>query len=185
MQTEREKMLAGEPYDALDKELSDLRIKARKLTNEFNGTAPAPESKRREIINVLFGKAGPKILIEPPFRCDYGKNIEVAGEFYVNFGCVILDCALVKIGRHVLLGPNVHIYTATHPIDPKQRMDDVEMALPVTIGDNVWVGGGSIINPGVTIGENSVIGSGSVVTKDIPANVVAVGNPCRVIKKLK
>lgn len=182
--TEREKMIIGECYNANDRELVDARQNARRLTKMFNDSLPEEGSKRKRIIEKLFGKTGDKFYIESPFHCDYGFNIEWGENSYANFDCIILDCAPVKIGKNVLIAPNVRIFTATHPIDPRLRLQGVEFAKPVTIEDNVWIGGGTIINPGVTIGENSVIGSGSVVTKSIPPSVVAAGNPCKVIKNI-
>ncbi|MDP4147181.1 MAG: sugar O-acetyltransferase [Bacillota bacterium] len=183
--SEREKMLKGEFYNPADEELVNARNDARRLVKLYNETLPEEMELRTTILKDLFGKTGEKLYIEPPFTCDYGVNIEWGENSYANFDCLILDSAQVKIGKNVLIAPNVRIYTATHPIDPKLRLEGAEYAKSVTIGDNVWIGGGSIINPGVTIGDNSVIGSGSVVTKDIPANVVAAGNPCRVIKQIK
>lgn len=184
LESEKAKMLAGKPYIAADSQLSQDRLRARALTRQFNTTTELESDKRQEILRTLFGQVGPHIDIEPDFRCDYGYNIYVGDYFYANFNCVILDCAEVRIGHHVLFAPNVQLYTAYHPLDPATRASGLEMASPVTIGDNVWIGGGSIINPGVTIGSNTTIGAGSVVTRNIPDNVVAVGNPCRVIRSL-
>lgn len=180
--TEREKMLAGELYLASDRELVALRARARQITGAYNSTRNDENDVRRALLNRLLGKMGPKIEIEPPFRCDYGTNIILGDNFYANFGVVILDCALVTIGDNVLLAPGVQIYAAHHPLDPQIRLTLQELASPVTIGNNVWIGGNAIILPGVSIGDNSVIGAGSVVTKNIPVGVVAVGNPCRVIR---
>ena len=181
--SEKEKMIAGEPYLASDPELVRDRLRARALTREYN-TSTELEGKRQVILAALFGQINQHIDIEPNFRCDYGYNIHVGDYFYCNFDCIILDCAEVRIGHHVLFAPNVQLYTAYHPIDPTERASGLEMAAPITIGDNVWIGGGTIINPGVAIGSNTTIGAGSVVTRDIPANVVAAGNPCRVIRSL-
>ena len=181
---EKQKMLNGEIYNAYDKDLVLLRNKARHLTKLYNNTDPEETVERINIIKKLFGKIGDNFEIEPPFHCDYGTNIEIGENFYANFNFLILDDGLVKIGHDVLCAPNVSIFTATHLIDPKLRPKNADYTKAVTIGNNVWIGGGSIINPGVTIGDNSVIGSGSVVTKDIPANVIAVGTPCRIIKKI-
>lgn len=183
--TEKEKMLNGEYYDATDNELVSERRNARKLVKLYNDTLPDDIEIRERCLKQLLAKVGENANIEPPFICDYGNNIYWGDNSFANFGCIILDCADVKIGNNVLMAPDVRIFTATHPVDPKLRLQGVEYAKPVTIGDNVWIGGGCIINPGVTIGENSVIGSGSVVTKDIPANVVAAGNPCKVIRKIE
>lgn len=182
--TEKEKMLAGELYLAADPELVKLRDRARQMTRAYNSTTEKEIDVRRAVMNRLLGKMSPTIEIEPPFRCDYGFNIFLGHSFYANFGVVILDCAPVTMGDDVKLGPNVQIYTAHHPLDPEIRASGQELASPITIGERVWVGGGAIILPGVTIGENTTIGAGSVVTRDIPANVVAAGNPCRVLRQL-
>jgi len=180
--TEQQKMLKGEIYNAYDEKLILLRNKARHLTKSYNNTDPEAADERINLLKKLFGKIGNNFEIEPPFHCDYGTNMEIGESFYANFNFLVLDDGLVKIGDDVLFGPNVSIFTATHLLDPKLRPKNADYTKSVTIGNNVWVGGGSIINPGVTIGDNSVIGSGSVVTKDIPANAVAVGNPCKIIK---
>lgn len=180
--TEKEKMLAGELYLANDEELVGLRSRCRQITRAYNATREDERDVRRALLNRLLGNMSPKIEIEPPFYCDYGSNIYLGQNFYANFGVVMLDCAHIVIGDNVLLGPNVQLFAATHPTDPELRLTGQEMAKPITIGNNVWIGGGSIVCPGVTIGDNVTIGAGSVVTKDIPANVVAAGNPCRVIR---
>lgn len=182
--TEKQKMLSGELYLAADEELSSGRQRARRLTRIYNSTREDEQPKRLEILAELFGSVGPKVEIEPPFYCDYGSNIYAANGLYMNFGCIILDCHQVNIGENLLCGPNVQIYTAFHPTDPQIRLSGLELAAPIHIGNNVWIGGGSIICPGVTVGDNSTIGAGSVVVKDIPANVVVAGNPCRVIRQL-
>jgi maltose O-acetyltransferase len=184
MQTEKEKSLGGMLYKAKDEELSAERLYARELIFLFNSLPPSEIEKRDEIIRKLFCKTGERFMIEPPFHCDYGSNISIGNNFYANFNLVILDCAKTEIGDNVLIGPNVGIYPAGHPVDPELRKMELEFAFPVTIGNNVWIGGNVVINPGVTIGDNSVIGSGSVVIKDIPDNVVAAGNPCRVIREI-
>lgn len=181
---EKQKMLNGEIYNAYDEGLILLRNKARHLTKLYNNTDPEETEERKNILKKLFGKIGEIFEIEPPFYCDYGTNMEIGETFYANFNFLVLDDGLVKIGDNVLFGPNVSILTATHLIDPKLRPKNADYTKAVTIGNNVWVGGGAIINPGITIGDNSVIGSGSVVTKNIPANVVAVGNPCKIIKHI-
>jgi maltose O-acetyltransferase len=181
---EKALMIAGEPYLAADPELVAERLNARRLTRLYNATTEEEGSRRREILGKLFGSIGEKCEIEPPFRCDYGSLIRVGENFYANFGCVILDCNLVTIGRDVKFGPGVHIYAASHPLDPTERASGREMALPVTIGDGVWVGGGTLILPGVSIGEGSTIGAGSVVAKSIPPRSVAAGVPCRVFRNL-
>jgi len=183
MKTEYQKMLAGELYDAGDGELMSLRIKARELIHACNQTMYDKE-KRSAILQQLGIKAGSNIDIQVPFFCDYGCHIETGDNFFANFNCIFLDCNYIKIGDNVFLGPGVQIYTAHHPVIAAERIKGPELASPVTIGNNVWVGGGSIICAGVSIGDNTTIGAGSVVVKNIPANVVAVGNPCTVIKKL-
>lgn len=182
--TEKQKMLAGELYVAADPELTSERQRARRLIRIYNSTREDQPSERLEILAELFGAVGPKVEIESPFYCDYGSNIYAENGLYMNFGCVILDCNRVNIGENLLCGPQVQIYTAFHPTDPQIRLSGRELATEINIGNNVWIGGGSIICPGVTIGDNSTIGAGSVVVKDIPANVVAAGNPCRIIRHL-
>jgi len=182
--TEKEKMLAGELYLAADEELLAERRKARHFTRLYNATIETEDAQRRAILSQLFGVIGDSISIEPPFQCDYGSNIFVGNNFYANFGCILLDCARIEIGDNVLLAPNVQLYTAHHPTDPQLRLTGKELASPITIGHNVWLGGGVIVCPNVRIGDNTTIGAGSVVTKDIPANVIAVGNPCRVLRHL-
>lgn len=182
--TENEKMLAGELYLASDAGLQKERLRARQLTRTYNATTESESEKRTEILHQLFGRIGQRAEIEPPFRCDYGNNIYAGDNLYLNFGCVVLDCNRVEFGDNVLCGPNVQFYAAYHPTDPVVRLSGRELAAPITLGSNVWVGGGAIICHGVTIGDNVTIGAGSVVVKDIPSNVVAVGNPCRVIRHL-
>jgi maltose O-acetyltransferase len=181
--TEREKMIAGELYDPQDPELCTARGRARDLCHDLGATREADRAERLRIIGELLGTVGDDTWIQPPFHCDYGANIHLGRKCYFNFNCVILDVCPVRIGDHSLFGPGVHIYTATHPLDHELRHVR-EFGKPVTIGSDVWVGGGSIICPGVTIGDRSVIGAGSVVTRDIPASVLAVGNPCRVLRTL-
>lgn len=182
--TEKQKMLAGKAYQAGDATLTEERLKARDLVFEFNQLPPRQIEQRKEILKNLFGKTGNSFYVEPPFRCDYGYNIEVGENFYANFNLVILDCAKVSIGNSVFIAPNVAIYTAGHPIHSHLRDQEHEWAQPITIGDSVWIGGNVVINAGVTIGSNVVIGSGSVVTKDIPDNVLAAGNPCKIIRQI-
>lgn len=178
-------MLASELYRGSDPELTAERNRARNLANQFNATTPQEQERRSQILRELFGTVGSSIEIEPPFYCDYGYNIHVGDGFYMNFGCVILDCCPVYIGKNVLCAPYVQIYTATHPTDPETRLMGLEYALPVRIGNNVWIGGNAIVCPGVTIGDHTTIAAGSVVVKDIPERVVAAGNPCRVIRHLE
>lgn len=183
--TEKEKMLAGEMYDPADPELITERGTARLKTRLFNETLEYETDKRIEMLKNLFGSTGKSLYVEPTFRCDYGYNIHVGENFFANFDCVILDVCEVRIGDNCFVAPGVHIYTATHPIHPTERNTMREYGKPITIGDNVWIGGRSVINPGVTIGDNVVVASGAVVTKDVPANVIVGGNPARVIKKIE
>ncbi|ELR19371.1 maltose Oacetyltransferase [Acanthamoeba castellanii str. Neff] len=182
--TQRERMLSGLPYEAWDPELVRMRHRARRLLREHNATTEEEPDKRSALLKELLGAGGEGAYIEPPFYCDYGTHIKVGKGFYMNFDCVILDCAMVEIGDNVLCAPKVQLYAATHPLDAAERIKGPELAKPIKIGNNVWLGGGAIVCPGVTIGDNTTIGAGSVVTKDIPANVLAAGNPCRVIKQL-
>ncbi|MBC5627844.1 sugar O-acetyltransferase [Clostridium sp. NSJ-6] len=181
---QKERMLAGLPYRAWLDGLREERMENKLKIHEYNLTRPDDKKKMKEMIKNILGKTGEDVCVEQPFRCDYGKNIEVGNNFFANYNCVILDVAKVTIGKNVMFAPNVSIYTAGHPIHPESRNSGYEYGIPVTIGDNVWVGGSVVINPGVKIGNNVVIGSGSVVTKDIPDNVIAVGNPCRVIREI-
>lgn len=178
-------MLGGELYDATDPQLSSERRHARLLMKQLNDSRDDEVALRHSLLQKLIGKAGEGLWIEPPFYCDYGSNITVGDKVFFNFNCVVLDVMQVTIGSNVLFGPNVQIYTATHPLDWQERASWLEFAKPITIGSNVWVGGGAIICPGVTIGDRSVIGAGAVVTKDIPADSFAAGNPCKVIRSLK
>jgi maltose O-acetyltransferase len=181
---EYQRMLAGELYLASDPELREMRERARRITCAFNASSEEEPARRTELLAELFGSVGARVEIEPPFQCDYGRHIRVGDDVFINFQCVILDCAPVTIGERVLIGPGVHIYAATHPTDPEVRRTGRELALPVTIGDDVWIGGGAVICPGVTIGSRSTIGAGSVVLRDVPSGVVAAGNPCRVLRAL-
>lgn len=184
MKTEKEKMLSGELYNALDPELSGERLHARLLLKELNDLREDEEEKRRKIIGELIPGAGASLWLQPPFYCDYGTNIITGDNVFFNFNCVVLDVMQVKIGNRTLIGPNVQIYAATHPMDSMERARGLEYGKPVTIGEDAWIGGSAVICPGVTIGDRSVIGAGSVVTKDIPPDVFAAGNPCRVIRSL-
>ena len=181
--TERQKMLSNELYWAWDEELVEMQLSANLMLQHLNHTQP-DEQERQQIVADLFGSIGTNCFTRSPFYCDYGCHIFAGDNLYINFDCTILDCNEVHIGNNVLLAPKVQIYTAYHPTDPKLRLTGKELAAPVAIGDNVWLGGGAIICPGVTIGSNVTIGAGSVVTKNIPSNVVAVGNPCRVIRSV-
>lgn len=177
-------MVAGEPYDPDDPELVAARRRARELTGAYNATAPEEADRRRDLLAELFGAVGDGVAVEPPFRCDYGDNIAVGDDFFANFDCVILDVAPVEFGDHCQLGPGVHVYTATHPMDAERRRER-ESGDPVTVGDDVWIGGSAVLNPGVTVGDRAVVASGAVVTDDVPADVVVGGNPARVIRKLE
>ena len=183
--TEKEKMIAGELYTAIGEELTEERRHAKSLCFQINQLSPLDVETRKKLFRRLLGKIGGQFTIEQPFYCDYGYNIFIGEQFYANHNLLILDCTHVTIGDHVMIGPNVSIFAAGHPLDALQRRKEIEFAKPVRIGNDVWIGGGTVINPGVSIGDNVVIGSGSVVTKDIPSNCVAVGNPCRVLKALK
>ena len=182
--TEKEKMLNGKPYKALGEELVSERQNAKGMIFKYNDLHPSEINKRNDIIRKLFGKVGKDFFIEPPFRCDYGYNISIGDNFYCNYNCTILDCAKVTIGDNVMFAPNVSLFTAGHPVHFEPRNQGIEYALPITIGNNVWIGGGVIINPNINIGNNVVVGSGSVVTKDIPSNSIATGNPCKVIREI-
>lgn len=183
--TEWDKMRAGKLYVAGDQALRQMRMTAKKLCIAYNALPPdADETQRRDILQKLIGHMEDTPHFEPIFRCDYGRNITIGRHFFSNYNLVILDSAPVFNGDDVLIGPNVGLFTATHPLDPEQRASGLELAKPITIQDGVWIGGGSIINPGVTVGKGSIIGAGSVVTKDIPPGVIAVGSPCRVLRPL-
>ncbi|WP_445487365.1 maltose acetyltransferase domain-containing protein [Niallia sp. 03133] len=184
MKTEKEKMINGELYSPADPTLRKESDNARAFTRLYNATLETEKEKRNELLKNHFGATGETIKIEPPFRCDYGYNIYVGENFFANYECIFLDVCPIKIGDNCFLAPGVHIYTATHPLDPNERYSGKEYGKPVTIGDNVWIGGRSVIQPGVEIGNNAVIASGSVVTKNVPDNVVVGGNPARILKTL-
>lgn len=181
---EKERMLAGKLYIAADEELRNDFFRSKRLTREFNATTENEPELRQKLLKELLGQYGENCYIEPPFRCDYGCHIKVGDNFYANYDLIILDVNEVKIGNNVFLGPRVCIYTAAHPVDAGVRAMQLEYGKPVSIGDDVWIGGNTVINPGVSIGRNVVIGSGSVVTKDIPDGVIAAGNPCRVLREI-
>jgi maltose O-acetyltransferase len=183
MRSERDKMLAGELYDPLDPELVRARNRARDLCQDLNATREPDRDERRRILKELFGRGGDSVWMQPPFFCDYGSNIVLGDRVFFNFNCVVLDVCRVEIGDYTLFGPAVQVYTATHPMNAVLRRKQ-EFARPITIGSDVWVGGGAIICPGVTIGSRAVIGAGSVVTRDIPDGVFAAGNPCRVVREI-
>lgn len=180
--TEKEKMLAGELFNSSDLELCKMLYDARILTEKFNKTSITEKEERERILKQLLGTTGDKIYIEPTFNCDYGCNIHVGNNFYANYNCVILDVAEVNIGENCFLGPQVGIYTATHPIQASKRYNGFGLGKPITIGDNCWIGGHATISPGVTLGNNVVVASGTVATKSFGDNVVIGGNPARVLK---
>lgn len=182
--SELDNMLKGEWYKATDKELLELRNKARKLVFEYNSLPPENFKSFNKILKKLFKKCDSKTFIEAPFRCDYGFNVSVGKNFYANYNLVLLDSEKITIGDNVMIGPNVSFYTVNHPLHHSDRNTYIEQAKPITIEDNVWIGGNVVVLRGVTIGENSVIGAGSVVTKDIPKNSLAFGNPCKVVRKI-
>lgn len=183
--TEKEKMLAGQVYSAADPELLKELATVHDMIHRYNKLSPSASDARLALLKELLGRIGDDdIIINQPFYCDYGKRISVGERFFANFNFTVLDEAPVTIGNDCFIGPNVSIYTACHSTDPTERNSRREWAEPVSIGDNVWIGGSVTILPGVSIGDNVTIGAGSVVTKNIPDNVVAVGNPCRVIKKI-
>ena len=183
MSRERDLMLAGELYDPLDPELVQARARARDRCQDLNAPRESNQDERRRIVTELFGAGGDDVWVQPPFYCDYGTNITLGRKVFFNFNCVVLDVCAVRIGDFTLFGPAAQIYTATHPLDAVARRTR-ESGKPVQIGSDVWIGGAAIICPGVTIGSRTVIGAGSVVTRDIPEDVFAAGNPCRVIRQL-
>lgn len=195
MKTELEKCMLGEWYDCHDKLFLEFKSAARKLLAQYNAADYEDKTTRYQILKKLFGSMGSNVSVGNPFLCDYGRNIFIGNNVSINMNCTLVDCNTITIGNNVLIASNVQIYTATHPVELKDRLNPDWVpgspeyfcrtyALPVTIEDNCWVGGGVIIVPGVTIGQGSVIGAGSVVTKNIPANSLAVGNPCRVVRSL-
>lgn len=184
MKTEKEKMLAGELYNALDLELSEDRTRTRLLIKQLNDGREDDAALREKILQQLIPNAGPDLWLQPPFYCDYGYNIITGEKVFFNFNCVVLDVTYVKIGSRTMFGPNVQVYTATHPINYKERASGLEYAKPIHIGEDCWIGGSAVICPGVTIGDRTIIGAGSVVTRDIPSDVFAAGNPCKVIRQL-
>lgn len=180
---EQQLQQAGYIYK-LDKTLFAAHMNSKRITRLLNATLETEVERRQELVQELFSHAGEGAYVDPPFYCDYGYNVSVGKRFYCNYDCVFLDCGKITIGDYVMLGPKVQIYTANHPIDPEVRRFAHDHGIPVTVGNDVWIGGGSILCPGVTVGDNTVIGAGSVVTHDIPANVVAAGNPCKVIRPI-
>jgi len=181
--TEKEKMLAGESYNLFDPDLEAERQKAKELLRLYNLAGALPE--QQTILEQLLGQIGQNSIVEPPFYCSYGQNIHIGDHVYLNVLCTILDCNEVRIGHHVMIGPAVQIYTAAHLLQAEARIQGWEVAKPVVIEDNVWIGGGAILLPGVTIGRNAVVGAGAVVSRDVPANTVVAGNPARVIREIE
>ncbi len=181
---QKERMLAGLPYKAWLDGLAEERLENKKRIYKYNNLPPEAEKEQEELIKEILGKTGENVHIEAPFHCDYGYNIEVGENFFANYNLTVLDVGKVRIGKNAQIAPNVSIYTAGHPIHPESRNSGYEYGIEVTIGDNVWIGGNVCIMPGVTVGDNVVIGAGSVVTKDIPDSVIAVGNPCRVVRAI-
>jgi maltose O-acetyltransferase len=184
LRTEKDRMLSGELYDPLDPELVAARARCREICQRLNASREDQPAERASILAELLGCES-DAWVQPPFYCDYGTNISLGKKVFFNFNCVVLDVMRVTIGDNVLFGPAVQIYAATHPVSARERRTLLELARPVTIGSDVWVGGGSILCPGITIGDRTVIGAGSVVTRDIPSDVVAAGNPCRVLRRLE
>ena len=182
--TEKEKMIAGEMYAPSDLQLTEDRRQARIVFGKYNATHPDDVEERKKLLQELFDHKAEKLYIEPPFHCDYGYNIQLGDNVYMNYNCCILDISIVKIGHNTMFGPHVQIYTASHPLEYKARNSGLEFSKPVIIGDNVWIGGNATICPGVTIGNNVVVGAGAVVTKSFPDDVVIAGNPARIIKTI-
>jgi maltose O-acetyltransferase len=182
--SERERMVRGELYRADDPELMRERARARELAARYNATLQGDGEQRRVLLSELLAEVGAEVWIEPPFFCDYGWNISLGARVFLNFNCVVLDVAPVRIGALTQIGPAVQICTATHPVDAAEREAGLEYARPIQLGRNVWIGAAAVIGPGVTIGDGSVIGAGSIVLRDVPAGVLAAGNPCRVIREL-
>ncbi|MGC5585163.1 sugar O-acetyltransferase [Ornithinimicrobium sp. W1665] len=182
--TMHERMLAGDLYIADDPEIAEAADVSHDLMGAYNATTPRQEPLRRELLERLLGSIGEETVIRPPFYVDYGTNIRIGARCFANFGLTALDVADITIGDDVQIGPHVQLLTPTHPVEPGLRRDKWESAQPITIGDNVWLGGGAVVCPGVTIGENTVVGAGAVVTRDLPPNVVAVGSPARVVREL-
>lgn len=181
---QKERMLAGLPYKAWLDGLSEERMENKKRIYQYNLLSPDAVEEQEQLIKKILGKTGKYVHIEAPFHCDYGYNIEVGENFFANYNLTVLDVGLVRIGNNAQIAPNVSIYTAGHPVHPDSRNSGYEYGIAITIGDNVWIGGNAVIMPGVTIGDNVVIGAGSIVTRDLPSNVIAAGNPCRVIREI-
>jgi len=177
-------MLAGESYDPTAPELVADRERARRLTRKIDDADANDADRRRELLDELFGSIGENVTVLPPFRCDYGYNVSVGDDFFANYDCVFLDARPIEFGDECMLGPGVHVYTATHPIDPVKRTSGTEYAKPVTVGDRAWIGGRAVLNPGVTVGDDAVVASGAVVIDDVPDGVVVGGNPAEIIREV-
>lgn len=182
--TEWEKMQAGLVYNDFDRDLFERRVEAKKIFREYNRSSDDETDKRQSLMQRLFKKVGKNVWIEPDFRCEFGKNITIGDDVYINFGCVILDCGQVSIGSNTLIGPNVGLFSGNHATDAEERAVGGLIPKPITIGRRVWICGNVSVVPGVTIGDDTIIGAGSVVTHAIPAGVVAAGNPCRVLREI-
>ncbi len=182
--TDWEKMQAGEIYNDFAADLFDRRVEAKKLFRAYNRLEDDEVDKRNDIMRRLFKSVGKNVWIEPDFRCEFGKNISIGNDVYINFGCVILDCGQVRIGDNTLIGPNVGLFSGNHTTDAEERAAGGLIPKPITIGARVWLCGNVTVVPGVTIGDDTIIGAGSVVTKDIPSGVIAAGNPCKVLRKI-
>ncbi|HJR96020.1 MAG TPA: sugar O-acetyltransferase [Gaiellaceae bacterium] len=180
----KERMLRGELYLADDPELAADSARAQALLERYNATTHAEQAERDRLLRELLGEVGEGVVVKPPFRCDYGLHVAIGARTFVNYGCVMLDVVPIRIGAACQIATNVQLLAATHPLDPAPRRDGWEYGEPIAIGDNVWLGGGVIVCPGVTIGDETVVGAGAVVTRDLPARVVAVGNPARVLREL-
>lgn len=182
--TDWEKMQAGEIYNDFATDLFERRVEAKKLFRAYNRLEDDEVDKRNDIMRRLFKSVGRNVWIEPDFRCEFGKNISIGNDVYINFGCVILDCGQVRIGDNTLIGPNVGLFSGNHTTDAEERAAGGLIPKPITIGERVWLCGNVTVVPGVTIGDDTIIGAGSVVTKDIPSGVIAAGNPCKVLRKI-
>lgn len=182
--TDWEKMQAGEIYNDFSEDLFNRRVEAKKLFREYNRLGDDEVQARRDIMRRLFKSVGENVWIEPDFRCEFGRNISIGDDVYINFGCVILDCGQISIGNNTLIGPNVGLFSGNHTTDPQERAAGGLIPKPITIGRRVWLCGNVTVTPGVTIGDDTIIGAGSVVTRDIPSGVIAAGNPCRVLRQI-
>lgn len=184
MESQFERMISGKLFIPIDKELGDKYSECQALLFEYNNTRFDEYEKKNEIRKQLLGAVGVNVNLVPPFRCDYGSNIYIGNNFFANYDCIMLDMAPIEIGNNVMFGPRVSLYTAGHPLDAEVRNTGLEFASPIKIGNSAWIGGNTVVNPGVKIGNNVVIGSGSVVTRDIPDNVIGVGNPCKILREI-